>query len=178
MSSRTRLTSPVLRAACALVATALPAQNLALEVVGGSMPGPLELRLTGGYPFEIALIVPSSNPGPTPIGVFDPADPRSLSIGLDLVGQNRQRQQGGRANGPVSPDQSHRGLPEKLRHQPLNLSPGIRQRRVEILEIWPERAGQPLQRAIDHLQVRLRQCGDPPPDNIRKAVKMHYGLPG
>lgn len=69
-----------------LVTAALPAQDLELSVVGGSMPGPFELNVSGGLPFEIVLVVPSGNPGPTPISLFDPADPRSLSIGLDLVG--------------------------------------------------------------------------------------------
>ncbi|MCK5943558.1 MAG: hypothetical protein KAI24_16365, partial [Planctomycetes bacterium] len=81
MISRTRLL-----ASLAIGALSLPAQSLELRVVGGSMPGPLELGLSGGLPFEIALIVPSGTAGPTPIGLFDPNDPRSLSIGLDLVG--------------------------------------------------------------------------------------------
>ena len=69
-----------------LLAAALPAQNLELGVVGGSMPGPFELGIAGGLPFEIVLIVPSSTSGPTPLSLIDPADPRSLSIGVDLVG--------------------------------------------------------------------------------------------
>ena len=77
---------PRLVAALALGALSLPAQNLELAVVGGSMPGPLELKLSGGYPFEICMFIPSSTNGPTPIGLFDPADQRSLSVGLDLAG--------------------------------------------------------------------------------------------
>ena len=77
--------APLWISALAGSALMLPAQNLGLAAVGGSMPGPLALNLSGGYPFELAVIIPSSNPGPTPIGLFDPADPRSLSIGLDLA---------------------------------------------------------------------------------------------
>lgn len=73
-----------------LVGVAIPislsAQSLQLEVRGGSMPGPLSFELAPAlYPFELMLVVPSTSPGPTPIQLFDPNDPRSLSIGLDLV---------------------------------------------------------------------------------------------
>ena len=71
--------------ALTLGALALPAQSLELRAVGGSMPGPLAVSLEGCYPFELALFIPSGNPGPTPIGLFDPADPRSLSVGADLA---------------------------------------------------------------------------------------------
>ncbi len=83
-------TSSTLRAAfvaCALAATA-PAQNLELAVSGGSMPGTFDIGVSGGLPFEFVLLVPSSNAGPTPLGLIDPADPRSLSVGLDLVGNS------------------------------------------------------------------------------------------
>ena len=71
--------------ALTLGALALPAQSLELRAVGGSMPGPLAVSLEGCYPFELALFIPSGNAGPTPIGLFDPADPRSLSVGADLA---------------------------------------------------------------------------------------------
>jgi hypothetical protein len=74
-------------AAAALVVAA-PTQNLHLAVSGGSMPGPFELDISGGLPFEFVMLVPSSNSGPTPLGLIDPADPRSLSVGLDLVGNS------------------------------------------------------------------------------------------
>ena len=59
-----------------LLATA-PAQTLELDVVGGSLPGDLTMRTYPGiYPFELIMIVPSTTAGPTPIGIFDPGDPR------------------------------------------------------------------------------------------------------
>ena len=72
-------------AALSLCALALPTQNLELKVVGGSIPGPLDVSLSGGYPFEICMFIPSGSNGPTPIGLIDPADQRSLSVGLDLA---------------------------------------------------------------------------------------------
>ena len=69
-----------------LLATA-SAQSLELEVVGGSLPGDIDMQVSPGlYPFELMMIVPSTTSGPTPIGLFDPGDPRSLSVGLDLLG--------------------------------------------------------------------------------------------
>jgi hypothetical protein len=68
------------------VATA-SAQSLELKVVGGSLPGDLMMEASPAlYPFELMMIVPSTTAGPTPLGIVDPADPRSLSIGLDLLG--------------------------------------------------------------------------------------------
>ena len=65
----------------------LTAQSLQLDVTGGSMPGTLTLEAYPAlFPFELMLIVPSTTAGPTPIQIFDPADSRSLSIGLDLLG--------------------------------------------------------------------------------------------
>jgi len=83
MPSHRHLLSPL-----ALLATlaSLPAQNLELAVTGGSMPGAVDIEVSpAAYPFELMLIVPSTTPGPTPIALFDPADPRSLSIGIGLV---------------------------------------------------------------------------------------------
>lgn len=63
------------------------AQNLELNVTGGSMPGVLQLDAHPAlYPFEVMFIAPSSTAGPTPCSLFDPLDARSLDIGLDLVG--------------------------------------------------------------------------------------------
>ena len=65
----------------------LSAQDLGLDLVGGSLPGNVVITATGAlYPFESILIVPSTNAGPTPCSWFDPNDPRSLSIGIDLLG--------------------------------------------------------------------------------------------
>ena len=57
---------------CCLAAGAamLPAQNLELEVVGGSMPGVFSFDVYPGlYPLELAMIVPSFQPGPTPLAL-------------------------------------------------------------------------------------------------------------
>lgn len=65
----------------------LSAQALQLDAVGGSLPGTLTLdTYPGAFPLELMIIVPSASSGPTPCAVFDPLDPRSLRIGLDLVG--------------------------------------------------------------------------------------------
>jgi hypothetical protein len=73
-------------AALCLAAAAPRAQDLQLDVVGGSTPGTLSFDVhPGAFPFELALVVPSFLPGPTPVAVFDPADPRSLDIGLEML---------------------------------------------------------------------------------------------
>ncbi len=78
------LLSPVVISSLLAVA---PAQSLELNVVGGSLPGDITMQASPGiYPFELIMIVPSTTAGPTPIGIFDPGDPRSLSVGLDLLG--------------------------------------------------------------------------------------------
>ncbi len=62
------------------------AQDLQLDVRGGSLPGLLSTDAWPSLvPFEPILVVPSTSSGPTPCSVFDPNDPRSVSIGLDLV---------------------------------------------------------------------------------------------
>ncbi|MFT4515728.1 MAG: hypothetical protein ACI89X_000427 [Planctomycetota bacterium] len=69
-----------------LLAT-VSAQSLQLDVIGGSLPGDITMTVAPALnPFELMMIVPSTTAGPTPIGLFDPNDPRSLSIGLDLLG--------------------------------------------------------------------------------------------
>lgn len=73
--------------AAGLLPTAAIAQSLELDVVGGSMPGPLTLVAQPAlFPGEAIMIVPSTTGGPTPAQVFDPNDFRSLDIGLDLIG--------------------------------------------------------------------------------------------
>ncbi len=62
------------------------AQNLELDVVGGSLPGALSMDVYPGlYPFEFAAVLPSFQTGPLPLAIFDPADPRSLAIGNDML---------------------------------------------------------------------------------------------
>ncbi|MBM4060309.1 MAG: hypothetical protein FJ265_04300 [Planctomycetes bacterium] len=77
---------PAALTCCLLLASPLSAQNLELDVVGGSTPGTFSFDVHPGlYPFEFAAVVPSFSPGPTPIALFDPNDPRSLDIGTDLL---------------------------------------------------------------------------------------------
>ena len=61
------------------------AQSLNMEAAGGSMPGVLAL---GAQPVglgELAVIIPSTTTGPTPISLIDPNDPRSFGVGADLL---------------------------------------------------------------------------------------------
>jgi hypothetical protein len=62
-------------------------QDLQLDAAGGSLPGTAVFDAYPSLvPFELMVIVPSTNAGPTPCSVFDPFDPRTLRIGLELVG--------------------------------------------------------------------------------------------
>jgi hypothetical protein len=77
----------LLAIACIAAATSAAAQQLQLDVRGGSLPGSVQLDAhPAAYPFELMVIVPSGNAGPTPCQLFDLNDLRSLAIGLDLVG--------------------------------------------------------------------------------------------
>jgi hypothetical protein len=67
------------------LALALPAQSIDLAVEGGSIGGQLQIRMSGGTPGQVGFIFLSFNPGPTPLAFLDPSDPRSLSVGLDLL---------------------------------------------------------------------------------------------
>ncbi|MCA8964459.1 MAG: hypothetical protein H6838_00660 [Planctomycetes bacterium] len=76
----------LLAATLSLLAAAVPAQALELEVTGGSTPGPMSLDVHPGYyPLEFMMVVPSFQSGPTPLSVFDPLDPRTVDIGTDLL---------------------------------------------------------------------------------------------
>ncbi|MBL8756091.1 MAG: hypothetical protein JNK15_22550 [Planctomycetes bacterium] len=68
-----------------LGAAPVAAQNLTLDVVGGSAPATWTLDANSGQPFEIVAIVPSATAGPTPCWWFDPNDARSLDIGIDML---------------------------------------------------------------------------------------------
>ena len=73
---------------CCLTLALAPvvAQDLQLDVVGGSLPGSLSMDAYPGlYPFEFTAIVPSFQVGPLPLALFDPVDTRSLDIGGDLL---------------------------------------------------------------------------------------------
>ncbi len=73
-------------AASAALPPLLPAQVLDLRCEGGSMPGTIELDLAGGQAFQQrGLILLALSPGPTPLALVDPFDPRSLDVGLELV---------------------------------------------------------------------------------------------
>lgn len=70
----------------ALATSHATAQALVLDVAGGSLPGTLTLDTNANLPFDLVATIPSTTTGPTPCVLFDPLDPRSLDIGLDLVG--------------------------------------------------------------------------------------------
>lgn len=84
MNHRSRHLAVSLLAGLAVVS--LPAQNLELDVVGGSSPGSMSLDVHPGlFVFEFVAIMPSFNSGPTPLSMFDPADNRVMSIGTELL---------------------------------------------------------------------------------------------
>ncbi|MBI5851152.1 MAG: hypothetical protein HZB39_09005 [Planctomycetes bacterium] len=72
--------------AFAALAVSLPAQSIDLSVDGGSIGGTLQIRMAGGTPGQAGFIFLSLLPGPTPLSLIDPSDPRSLSVGFDLLG--------------------------------------------------------------------------------------------
>jgi N-acetylneuraminic acid mutarotase len=51
----------------------------------GRLGDPLDLELVGAPAFTIGLLVPSATAGPTPLALVDPADPRVLSVGVELL---------------------------------------------------------------------------------------------
>ena len=70
-----------------LLLGAARSQSFELDVVGGSVPGFTSLNChPANYPLELAVILPSGNPGPTPCVWFDGIDGRSLGVGLELLG--------------------------------------------------------------------------------------------
>lgn len=87
----TRIHSAVLALAGLTVSLAgVPAQApLNLDVIGGSMPGPLAFDLyPGNFPFDLCIILTGVTPGPTPIALFDPGDPRSVNVGTQILGNS------------------------------------------------------------------------------------------
>lgn len=77
------------RLAAVVLAAAAPglAQTLQLEAQGGSMPGTISLSTySASFPFEPGVFLFAVTPGPTPIWLYDPNDPRELAIGSDLLG--------------------------------------------------------------------------------------------
>ena len=73
--------------ALALIAAPLAAQSdYDLEKRSSARLGQsLDLDIVGAPPTSITLLVPSTTGGPTPLALIDPADPRSLNVGLDLL---------------------------------------------------------------------------------------------
>jgi hypothetical protein len=69
-----------------LTATLLCAQDPELRVSGGSLGGTIDLELEGSQFGQTGAIFLSLTPGPTPLALLDPTDPRVLSVGLDLLG--------------------------------------------------------------------------------------------
>jgi hypothetical protein len=67
-----------------LVPTAVSAFTAELTRTGGVLGGQVAYSLQGD-PLEVFGLAVSTNTGPTPLAIFDPADPRLLSVGLDLV---------------------------------------------------------------------------------------------
>lgn len=83
MKARTILrTLPGLLAALQLAAP-LPAQ-LALRWSGGVLGSGIGFELEG-QAGKIFVLLPSLLPGPTPLSLIDPGDPRQLEVGLDQV---------------------------------------------------------------------------------------------
>lgn len=64
--------------------TVAEAQSATLTRTGGVLGGNVDYTLQGD-PGEIWILLPSLQPGPTPLAVIDPGDPRVLGIGLDQV---------------------------------------------------------------------------------------------
>ena len=74
--------------ACLLLATSLCAQgDFDLDkVTSGTIDGTLTLEVRNAPPSYPLLWMVSLNAGPTPIALLDPIDPRSVAVGLELLG--------------------------------------------------------------------------------------------
>lgn len=77
---------PALTAA-ALLAAPLAAQfDYELEKRTSAQLGAnIDLDVVGAPAGSLALLVPSSNGGPTPLSLIDPVDPRAIAVGTDLL---------------------------------------------------------------------------------------------
>ena len=70
----------------ALCAQALCQNDFALDkTTAGALGSPITLRATAAPANAALFYALSTTGGPTPIGLVDPADPRSLSVGANLV---------------------------------------------------------------------------------------------
>ncbi len=52
---------------------------------GGRLGDPLDLEIVGAPALSLGLLIPSATAGPTPLALVDPADPRVLSVGVELL---------------------------------------------------------------------------------------------
>jgi len=69
-----------------VLSCAARAQDIQLDVVGGSMPGSLSIDVYPAIqPVELVIVIPSTNQGPVPISLFEPLDPRSFDVGFELL---------------------------------------------------------------------------------------------
>jgi hypothetical protein len=55
------------------------------KLTSGRLGSPLNLRVTGAPPNQVALLAVSTNAGPTPLAVVDPLDTRWMAVGTDLL---------------------------------------------------------------------------------------------
>lgn len=73
----------------ALLALATTASALAQydydKLTAGRLGGSLDLQVSGAPANQVVLFLVSGNAGPTPLALLDPTDPRSLSVGTDLL---------------------------------------------------------------------------------------------
>jgi N-acetylneuraminic acid mutarotase len=88
---RTEEYHPMLSRYLLALAVTIPALPLAaqfdLEKRSSARLGQnLDLDIVGAPPVSFALIIPSATSGPTPLSLIDPADPRVLSVGTELLG--------------------------------------------------------------------------------------------
>ena len=68
------------------LAPAAIAQTLEFDLRGGSMPGTVSMDLyTGATPFYPGMILTGLDASPLPLSVVDPADPRSINVGVQLL---------------------------------------------------------------------------------------------
>lgn len=69
----------------AVLAGSLEAQSLQQSILGGSVPGTLEMRAGPSIPIgAFGVVFVSLQQTSIPLAVLDPADPRSLGVGLEL----------------------------------------------------------------------------------------------
>jgi hypothetical protein len=79
-------TGPIALAALAVAAPCLAQNDYDLDKLTSARLGSsLNLQLRNAPANAVAMLVVSSNAGPTPLAALEPSDPRSLSVGTDLL---------------------------------------------------------------------------------------------